>query len=193
MVCTIGGYSLWWYGRSNVIVDIGLRNALLKRVLESHVYPVDILCLWDIATGIDEVYIYQRIYGFIRSRLVVTGGRDELDRNDPLFVDEGGPFALVEGLLILRTELVQETIHMVSRGRNDIRVASLVNDPTPVKTMNEMISIGRKNCTSRVAVQSRCICSLGSAGSSDLSTSCYRNRNRWSVQYFGPQHRQTVM
>ncbi len=193
MVCMIGGYSLWWYGRSNVFIDIGLRNAHLKYVLESHVHPVDILCLWDIATGIDEVYIYQRIYGFLRSRLAVTGGRDELDRNDPLFIDKGNPFALVEGLLILRTELVQETIHTVSRGRNDIRVASLVNDPTPVKSMSDMISIGgRQDCTSRVAVQPQRICSLGSAGSSGLSTDCYRKRNRWSVQYFGPQHHQAL-
>jgi hypothetical protein len=57
------------YERSNIFIDVGLRDAFLEAVLEPHVYAMDILSLWDIAAGTVEVYVYQCIYGFLRSRV----------------------------------------------------------------------------------------------------------------------------
>lgn len=71
------GRLLRWYERSDVFIDVGLRNASLKGVIESHVYPMDIFRPWDVAGGIGEVYIYHHIRSSLRSRLVrvVVGGR----------------------------------------------------------------------------------------------------------------------
>jgi hypothetical protein len=98
---------------------------------------MDIFRLWDVAVGTGEVYIYHRIYGSLRSRLVVAGGRGdfESDRDDPLVVDIGKTLAHVQGLLVLGTDLVHGTIDVVPIGRNDICVASLVNDPAPTKSV----------------------------------------------------------
>ena len=138
-MCVARGSLLWWYERSNVLIDVGLRNASLKGVPDSHVYPMDIFRHWGVASGTVKVYINHPIYSSLRSRLVAGGRGDlELDRNDPLVIDKGKPLTLVQDLLVLRTELVQGTIHMVPRGRNDICVASLVNDPTPTKSMSGM-------------------------------------------------------
>jgi hypothetical protein len=132
------GSLLWWYERPDVCIDVGLGYAFLEGVIDSHVYPMDIFRPWDVAVGTGEVYIYHRIYGSLRSRLVVAGGRgdSEFDRNDPLVVDIGKTLAHVQGLPVLGTDFVQGTIDIVPRGRNDICVASLVNDPAPTKSMS---------------------------------------------------------
>jgi hypothetical protein len=94
---------------------------------------MDILRLWDIGASPDDVYVYEGMYGFLRGRLTVAGRRSQLDWNGPLLVHMGDPFVLVQGGLVLGTELVYETEYIVSRGRNDICVAPLVNDPTPIR------------------------------------------------------------
>jgi hypothetical protein len=94
---------------------------------------MDILRLWDIGASIDDVYVYEGMYCFLRGCLTVAGRHDQLDRNGPLLVHMGSPFVLVQGGLVLGVELVYETAYMVSRRRNDICVALLVNDPTPIR------------------------------------------------------------
>jgi hypothetical protein len=130
---------LLWYGRSDVFINVGLRNASLKGVLDCHVHPMDIFRLWDVAGGPDEVYIYHRIYSSLYRCLVVARGRGELDRHDPLFVHNGNFLALVQELLVLRTKVVHGTIHVVPRRRDDTCGARFVNDPTPTKSMSGTI------------------------------------------------------
>ena len=63
------------YERSNVFIDIGLRNTILKAILQSHVYPMDIFRLGDIGASGGGVDIYEGIYGFLRCRLTVAERR----------------------------------------------------------------------------------------------------------------------
>ena len=63
------------YERSNVFIDIGLRNAILKAVLQGHVYPMDIFRLWDIGASRVSVDVYEGIYGFLRGCLTIAGRR----------------------------------------------------------------------------------------------------------------------
>jgi hypothetical protein len=125
------------YERSDIFIDVGLRDAFLEAVLEPHVYAMDILSLWDIAAGTVEVYVYQCIYGFLRSRVFAAVRRSKLDWDGPLLVHIGSSFVLVQGCLILRIELVHEAIHTVTGRRNDICVASLIDDPTPMRSVDE--------------------------------------------------------
>ena len=134
-MCTAGGSLSRGYVWPNVYIDIGLRNAHLEGVFESLVHAIDIFRLWDTAAGTDEVNVYQRIYGPLRIPLSASGRLDQLDGNNPLLVVMGGPFVLVQGLLVLGTELVYGTIYIVPGGRNDVGVAPLINDPTPLRLM----------------------------------------------------------
>lgn len=109
----------------------GLRNALLEGVLDPHVYALDILRLWEIAADPGTIYVYQRIDGSLL-RFSIAGTSDQLERNDLLFVGVGNTFVDVQRLLVLGTDLVDETVHIVSGRRNNVRVATLVYDPTPL-------------------------------------------------------------
>jgi hypothetical protein len=131
-VCIASDVLFWGYEWSDVFVNIGLRNALLEGVLDRHVYAVDILRLWEIAAGTGNINVYQRIDDTLLIRFSITGTSDQLERNDPLFVVVGNTFVAVQRLLVLRADLVDDTIHVVSGRRNNGGIASLVYDPTPV-------------------------------------------------------------
>jgi hypothetical protein len=124
---------------------------------------MDILRLWDIGASIGEVYVYEGIYGFLRGRLTVAGRRGQLYWNGPLLVVMRSPFIPVQGGLVLGIELVYETEYMVSRGRDDICITPLVNDPTPIRKMSEDREIDAtdaRQVTSHAVLQSQRICSL---------------------------------
>ena len=94
---------------------------------------MDIFRLWDIGASRGGVDIYEGIYGFLRYRLTIAGRRPQLDWNDLLIVDTRSPFVNVQGRLVFGVELVYEAVYVVSRGRNDICVSSLVDYPTPIR------------------------------------------------------------
>jgi hypothetical protein len=92
---------------------------------------MDIFRLWDIGAGRDGVDVYEGIDGILRGRLTIAGIRPWLNWMDPLIVDTSSLFVYVQGRLVVWAELEYEAVDIVSRGRDDIRVTSLVNDPTP--------------------------------------------------------------
>src|SRR6202012_4217524 len=95
------------------------------------------------------------------------------------FVGAGNTFVAVQRLLVLGADLVDETVHVVSGRRNNVRIATLVYDPTPV----DIVTLTEKEIdsvifTSREVAQPRCTCYRDSGGSSVRSIYYSRNQSR---------------
>ncbi len=120
---------LVWDILTQVLVNVIFGNTFFHRICDAFVHSFDILVLWYTIQHPFRIHIYEAMYDFV----VLAICPKQCHGKDLLLIAGGNALVYVQNILILRIDLVQKAVNIVSSffGWDNVGITTLVDDPPP--------------------------------------------------------------